>query len=229
MTSGRTTTETLNETYQAENLTVSVEAGGTELRIRRQGGPGVDLTGNVAVKVGIRLDGSDKVALYHAGDLFGADQQPVKPDKVVLTRALVDVGPYADLSATVAMTYVMRHVKTGGGTLVSRGQDVLEHTRTMAPVTQVLVARDDLYPASFGLYTAKRPEPLSVQTPGVEPNALCLSTYAEADDLLRYLRIVRPGGVLGKASIGWFALTRNTPLAAADLDQLEVRSNCVAP
>ncbi len=229
-TSSNTKTQTANENFQAENLTIAVEDAGQTLRIRRQGGPGVDLTGNVAVKVGITLAGSDKVAVYQIAELFGDDGKPAKdPSKLIVTQANVDVGPKHALNAAVTMNYVMRHVVTGGGSLAAGSQDVQEHSRIAPAAIAIIAPLQDAYPQTYGVFLNTGTDPLSIEVPGLGPDSLCFASYDDAQALQRYIALGMTKGKIGNAEIGWSSIGTLSPIGKSELSRLEVRSDCATP
>lgn len=232
ITSSTGSTQTLNPSFQVESLTVSVEGANNILRIRRQGGPGVDLTGNVAVKVVVALGGADQVSTFKAsGDLFKAEKA-VDPQSLTLDRTVTDVGPASEVSGEASMTYVMRHVTTGGGAAAAASQDVIEHTRHFAPIPISFAPFLEAYPASYGLFdrgAVRIDRELSIAAAGLDPQPLCFATSTEAAEFLRYLRVAKGPSRIGASDIGWFTLAGFTPLRAGDVVRLEVRSGCGRP
>ena len=228
--------ETFPETFLIDNLTVAVEGDAADgkrrtLVIQRNGGPGVDLTGNVVVKLEIALDDAGTFKLYSADGLFSPEGKPLPRSKASITPRLHRVGRDRDLTADVSLEYVVRHVTTNGGTGVPRDQDVIEHTMTMPARKAVTVARRaEVFPASFGLYRKGSDERLSVRVPGMDPEVLCMEGSQGALDLLRYLRVAGGSGPIGGLSLGWSGL--DSPfrvISSRELVNLEVRSGCYGP
>lgn len=234
-TYGTTSTQSANGTYQAESLTITIEENGRTLRIFRQGGPGVDLTGNVAVKVGIALAGPDKIPLYQIPGLFKDDGKPDDPAHVLPTRSNLDVGPRAPVLADVKMQYVMRHVdtdrkNTGLGSLAPGTQDVTHRVRETGSTTAVLAPIEEAYPASYGVFLNTGNVPVSIEIPGLPAESLCFASYDEAETLQRYLGTVAFKGKLGDAAVGWNTIVgQPTALTPQELKRLEVRSDCEKP
>ena len=232
ITSSTGSTQNLSPTYQVESLTVSVEGAKDLLRIRRQGGPGVDLTGNVAVKVVIDLGGVDEISTFRVrGDLF-KNEKAADPKSLALDRTLTAVGPASEVTGTASMAYVVRHVTAGGGAAAAASQEVVEHTRHTTPAPISFASAAEAYPASFALF-ARGPRrggrELSIVAPGLEARPLCFATAPEAEELLRYLRVAMAPANIGASKIGWYTLASSEPLGADDLDLLEVRSGCDRP
>ena len=232
ITSSTGSTQNLSPTYQVESLTVSVEGAKDVLRIRRQGGPGVDLTGNVAIKVVIDLGGADEISTFKASSDLFKDDKPANPGSLVLDRTVTEVGPASEVTGTVAMTYVIRHVKTGGGAAAAAAQDIVEHTRHTAPINISYADLVEAYPASFGLFdrgSLRVARELSVLAPGLDPQPLCFASPTDATSFLRYLRVAKGPSKVGASEIGWYTLSSAAPLNVSDVVRLEVRSGCGRP
>ncbi len=231
ITSSTGSTQSLSPTFQVESLTVSVEGSKDVLRIRRQGGPGVDLTGNVAIKVVIDLGGADQASTFKPNSDLFKGEKPTDPKSLVLDRTVTEVGPASGVRGTASMTYVIRHVESGGGAAAAAAQDVLEHTRHTTPVEISFASLADAYPASFGLYDRGSPtdRQLSIIAPGLEAQPLCFASSADAAEFLRYLRVTGGPSKIGASAIGFYSLATTAPLGVGDLTRLEVRSGCGRP
>ncbi len=233
-----TRAETLAVTQQAETLSADVEDGGRVLDIHRQGGLGVDLTGNTVVKVDIAYDGNPSrtvvsaIGAYH--DKAGAI---LAPGHLALTQSLVLAPPpKADVKAKVDLTYTVRHILAGDGTYEEKDDRVQEITRTSAVANDTpLVPARDFSPTFFGLHAEGSAHgAVGILRPGGALTGLCFGTYDEAGEFLAWLRIAKPKdpSVLAEARIGFNPVPPSgapiEPLRAADVAGLQVRPSCIA-
>jgi hypothetical protein len=220
--------ETLPETFQVENLTVSLEEGGTALRVRRQGGPGVDLAGNTVVKLEIALDGQDRIVTYAVKSYSDKLHHPLPASQISIVRKDTQVASDKAVTAKVSLTYVVRHVKTGGGTGINRDQDVLEHTIHAPDQTYEVIPARDIVPDTYGLFFTTKRGPVEIEQPGLAPRWLCFASPEAAEEFLQHLRLWTTPGNVGGAVIGAYdgATDHVVPLSVADASTLEVQSDC---
>jgi hypothetical protein len=232
---GETRVESFNATSQIDNLTVSV-IGGT-MRIRRQGGIGIDLTGNTLVKVDLTLP-ADWVAFKPIFSISGDYQDKaghwVPPQSLKLTSDTVRVATKPrDIKANVTLTYSIRHIVSGDETLEERDDVVQELTFVNAAVIFTLVPGSQVSPPSYALYAndSRDAPPVYVARPTSSRNApLCFDSYQAAQDFLAYIQHgnrARPQ-MLGNATLGYSDLSTRglRPLKPQDVDQLIVAFGC---
>jgi hypothetical protein len=232
-------TETLTAGSQLETLTATVEGfRGHDLRIRRQGGYGLDLTGNTVIKADISWDPGAGAANAERGYIFSATTLDSKGKPLPLAQAkliptpVIGLVPGTTIRADVALIYTMRHVIRGGSTYEERDDDVLE--RTAGPVHQVvdLIPQRDASPAAYALHLADTDEIVLAWLPLRRRSvSLCFGSPDAAQDFLGYLRQhggANPGHVgatiIGVAGGG--PETPPPPLTAAQLARAEVRTGC---
>jgi hypothetical protein len=217
--------ETFAASSQVELLTVSVENGGRTLRVRRQGGIGVDLTGNTVVQVDIAVGGEDAKTVYAVPEGYTAKGGALlAPDKVGFAAKYLQLPPKGGLDADVQLRYTLRHVTAGGGTLEEKDDTVLLWTRSARMPAVRLVPQRDMIPQTFGLASAAGAF-LAIAVPGADPRTLCFEEVLEASDLLVYLRLRRPpNGAIGGAQLGPPVPGGVGRLQPRDIDGLQVRA-----
>ena len=181
---GASQTDTRNETFtaqsQAETLTATLSDGGTELRIHRQGGYGIDLTGNTVLKVDLAYDGgATPEGLARNGVLFRtwavrayADVKGhrLRPrDLELVATDSAGLPPATSVKADVYLTYTLRHVISGDKTYEERHDVVREITAGPVGTEVTLISSREAAATGFGLVVnsrsgSRRRELLSVQT-----------------------------------------------------------------
>jgi hypothetical protein len=228
---GTTHLENYNATSQVDNLTVSSD--GKNLRIHRQGGIGTDLTGNTIIKVDFALDTLTglKPVFSIDGDYLDKAGKWTPPQKLTLKSQMVNVATKAvPIQADVTLTYTLRHIVSGDGTLEDVDDNVLEKTVQNPAKKVVLVPERQVGPPSIGLWS-ERDLPVYVQRPeALIPMALCFDNFEEANNLLAYIKHGNHAHpkVLGNAILGFSNVPKNVfePLRTQDVDRLTVGSDC---
>ena len=227
-----TRVENFTATNQLETLTATIDCNRHCLKIRRQGGYGVDLTGNTVIKVDMTLcdaldeagapcaEPSHQTVLSVASYKNGAKW--LAPDDVVVSVKRYTVPPtnytqamkekIADIGipAHVTMTYTIRHVADGDSTYEEKDDAVEEITRSFPDtgkpaLTNLIPVRDTVMPL-YALYD-QQGYILNLDPPGGRPSSACFASYGEANDFLSYLRI--KGAKKALASVGGAKLTIN--------------------
>jgi len=228
---GETRVENFNATSQVENLTVSVIDG--KLRIRRQGGSGIDLTGNTIIKVDLTVPSTRaafKPVFSISGDYQDKDQKWVLPEKLNLKADIVYVATKPEnIAAKMTLIYTVRHITSGDETIEEKDDTVQELTFVNEPVISVLVPGRQVSPPSYALWGLEKdgrgPVPVYIARPTSSRNApLCFNSYEAANDLLAYIQHgnqARPE-ILGPATLGFGLLSGFTPLQPQDVQQLFV-------
>jgi hypothetical protein len=259
-TASESRVEAFSASQQAELLTVSLANNDSfrlnravspnELRVHRQGGIGIDLTGNVVVKVDIVLpaDPGDSPApikisrrwVYSVkGNYFKKDGNPTDPKSLSVVPQLVLIAKNADpekpptpVLADVDMTYTLRHVEAGDETLEEKDDKVTEYTTPAQSKRVVLIPGAEASPRGYSII---RPDkvPLMIQRPEAGgPEVMCFSSYDAANDLVNYLQRVRATSParLGTARLGFSTLdpTILRPLARGDVPNLLAYGACPA-
>ena len=226
--------ETLPATYQVESLTVSVEGLGKTLRIKRQGGTGIDLTGNTIVTVDLALvvDPNVQPTFSADGGYKTKAGAWLRASKVKLVSETVLTSPKPDgLVADVMLKYTVRHILSGDGTLEDRDDRVLEKTMQSHDKSSLISAREvggDAYrlvqnSGRLRGYT------LEVSSAGsATPVTLCFPSYAEASAFLVYERAAnsRQPGILSGFHLGFSPLGGFSLLSSSDLPGLRPQSGC---
>ena len=240
---GKTRVENYTATSQVDNLTISVankrsdNHNISELRIRRQGGVGVDLTGNTIIKVEMALGDAlieKNKPVFSISGSYRKKNKWVSPEKLTLKPRFINVGVSThDIDATVHLIYTVRHIVSGDNTLEDEDDRVREETITAEPINDVtLIPADEVAPPSLGLWLGPPGKDFPVFVQGPEFSrafALCFDSYEEADQLLAYLRKgnrTRPE-VLGDARLGIIPPpVIFKQLQPQNVDQLSVRADC---
>jgi len=123
-----TKVENYTATNQAETLTATIEDEGRALVIHRQGGAGIDLTGNTVIKVTISYVGSSPMFTH----VFSVDKYKDKkgkwlqPNKLsVADKPVLAIPPGNAMPAHVILIYTLRHVESGDSTYEERDDKLL--------------------------------------------------------------------------------------------------------
>jgi hypothetical protein len=259
-TQSQSRVENYTAAQQAESLTISLrnndtylwdKANRNTLRIHRQGGIGIDLTGNIIVKVDIVLPedpGSSPVPIRISrrwlfsvkGDYFDKNGRWTKPTSLALDPRLVLVAKHVDpatrptpVTATVTLIYTLRHILSGDDTLEEKDDRVTDKTMRVETPGVILIPGGEVSPRAYSVIANyAKGAPLMIQrpdAPGLE--ALCFGSYDAANDLVTYLRksgAAKPD-VFGTARLGFSTIDSAHPLAplqAADLRGLEAVGAC---
>lgn len=223
-----TRVENLSALSTPESLSATIEDG--VLRIRRQGGYGIDLTGNTVVKVDLAYAIPEHVYLFSAKGYTDQKGHWLPPAKVsFMLKPAAIVPPGTSIEADVFLTYTIRHVIHGGKTYEEKDDTVLE--RTVGPVyTHAVLVPGTQVPPLFGIFLtagSHRGFNVEITEPGMDPVPLCFDTYNEARDFLAYLRAgdVNPDHI-GNADFGIFDPPRRVPLTHPDAQQAQVQPTC---
>lgn len=226
-----TRVENFNASLQAETLTATVEDGGKKLVIRRQGGPGVDLTGNTIIKVDMSYNGNPaRKYVFYIPTYSDAKKHLLQPTNLFLIRKIVfGVPPNTKTSARVTLVYTLRHVKSGDTTYEEKDDDVLEMTDHSMPHTFLLIPKWETSPLTFGLVKITGQHKnyyINVKQPGRDPVPLIFDKYDTALNFLAYIRSSNPGKqinrplVLGNARLGFFDPTEENPFVPLKMGEL---------
>jgi hypothetical protein len=129
-----TKVENYTATNQTETLTATIEDEGRALVIYRQGGAGIDLTGNTVIKVTISYIGSSPMFTH----VFFVDKYKDKkmkwlsPNKLsVADKPVLAVPPGNAIPAQIILIYTLRHVESGDSTYEERDDKVIEFTASV--------------------------------------------------------------------------------------------------
>jgi hypothetical protein len=250
--------ENFTATQQAESLTISLINNDTYhwdvnnrnmLRIHRQGGIGIDLTGNIVIKVDIVLPqnpGASPDPIYISrrwlfsvkGDYFDKQGKRANPASLSLNPQLALVAKHVNpsieptpVTATVAMTYTLRHVLSGDETLEEKDDTIIERTVETKPRSVILVPGEEASPRAYSIVSdLGRGATLLVQRPGA-PGAqyLCFASYDAANDLVTYLKQANAQPeIVGNARLGFSAVSDHQIrlLQTMDLKGLEAVGAC---
>jgi hypothetical protein len=234
-TQSNTRFEVLTASTQAETLSATVEEGGNALVIHRQGGYGIDLTGNTVIQVDMSYSRSPMLTyVFSVAKYVNAKGKWLPGKKVVLDATPVSgVPPGTAITATVTLTYTIRHVTSGDASYEEGKQDVLELTSAPVTRTVTLIPAREASPPGFGLWEttgSTRDFVVNVARPGRGPVGLCFDSYNEASDFLAYMKAAnaRTPSRVSDAKLGFYVppnpeLQLLTP---SELVNLEVRSRC---
>ncbi len=206
-----TRVENLTASNQAETLSATVQEDGAALVIHRQGGYGIDLTGNTVIKVDMSYSENPmSTYIFSAPNYVDAKGNWLSAKEVVLKATPVStLPPGTAITACVTLTYTIRHVKSGGATYEEKDDDVLELTSAPVTKTVTLIPRWEASPPGFGLWETAGPTKdfaVNIARPGRGPVGLCFDSYNDASDFLAYMKAANaknPGRV-GDAKLGFF-------------------------
>lgn len=237
-----TRVENLTAANQVETLSASIEESSKEpgssrprpnqLVIHRQGGYGVDLTGNTVIKVDMSYLGNPvSVYLFSTSKYIDARGSWLPAKKVVLKATPVFiVSPSTAISANVILKYTLRHVTSGAATCEEKDDDVVE--LTPAPVTKpvTLIPEREVSPPIFGLWEANPYQDfnLNIARRGQRPVVFCFDSHNEASDFLAYMKAANTANPtrIGDAKLGFVLPASNmkilTPSELSDLGTAEV-------
>lgn len=220
VTAGASQTQNLTVSRRVEDTTPVVDYDTNTLTVVREGGAFRSLTGNTQVGMTLGLEGPDgteaKTALrnFYAVKAFKNGKNWIAPDEFDVTRQSVLVAIVeGDLIARVKMTYVIRHVLSGGGTSPERDDNVrfitiTEPTKELAlvPEGRIGTFQPGLTAPNYSIVVASKDKtPLSIrgsETPE-RGEILCFSDYQNALQMVDYLKKA-PGDlrIFGKYEIG---------------------------
>lgn len=184
-----------------------------EADLVQQGAPGIDLAGNIAVDMTIKLPAEkDAYTITDFGELFAEGDKPsdpVKPAdpgklKVVSRSITAAKNQCRAVTANLTLDYVLRHVVSGAET-ITESDDVVEFrkgTLHAAPVT--LVEADELKVPTWNLRLNGRILSLErLPGPGgkLKSEPITFDSYTNATDFLLWLTKTKPHGIGGRALI----------------------------
>ena len=232
-----TRVENLAATNQAETLSATLEGlDGAELVIHRQGGYGIDLTGNTVIKVDMSYSSNSEnptsTYIFSASSYVNAKGNWLPAKKVALKATPVSIAPPGTaITARVILKYTMRHVKSGDATYEEKDDDVIELTSAPVTKTVTLIPAREASPPGFGLWEATGPAKdfaVNIARPGRGPVDLCFDSYNEASDFLAYMKAANAKNPsrIGDAKLGFFLPPELEVLTSSDLTDLEVRARC---
>ncbi|HTT75668.1 MAG TPA: hypothetical protein VMF50_06755 [Candidatus Binataceae bacterium] len=234
-----TRVENLTASSQAETLSATIEEddtkpGATELVIHRQGGYGIDLTGNTVIKVDMSYSENPlSTYIFSVSNYVDPKGNWLPAKKVALKATPVSAAPPGTaITARVILIYTVRHVKSGDATYEEKDDNVLELTSAPVITTVTLIPAREASPPGFGLWEATSPAKdlaVNVERPGRGPVGLCFDSYNEASDFLAYMKAAnakQPHRV-GDSKLGFVVpLNPLELLTSSELVDLEVRPRC---
>jgi hypothetical protein len=242
-------TESFTAQAQSETLTASLSADGDMLRIHRQGGYGVDLTGNTVIKVDLvygaavsTADGSASNSMLY--DRFSvvaysdSKKKPLPIGRLELARVTeTGMPPGLDVKADVYLTYTLRHVVSGDSTYEEKDDVVREITTGPVHRRSTLVSAREASATGYGILVgqrgrARRRLSVSLQEGSAAP--LCFGSRDEAGAFVGYLRThaAEDPSHLANAQVGVLRpeLDPDRPpltLRHGDLDGASTVSGCI--
>ncbi len=211
-----TRVENFTATTQVETLTATIGCHHHCLTIRRQGGTGLDLTGNTVIKVdmtycpwpeikpGVENHDTDACVAPDHLRVFSVDayRDPkskwLSPASLALSSTYVSAPPPKlgtdGLQADVSLTYTLRHITGGDATYEEKDDRVEERTVSVTPATTVtLIPGRDAAPTMFGIHQTagmNAGHALKITREGYDTVGACFDTYDGATDFLAYLRVI---------------------------------------
>lgn len=242
-----TRVENLTASAQLESLTATIDCDGHCLKIRRQGGYGVDLTGNTVIKVDMAYcpaQGSGECASPESTTVFAVTsyKKPATdkikkpgwqaPGDLEITSKQVSIPPpsfgRSGIRAKVGLTYTLRHVFSGDPTYEEADDRVQEITTVTHPDSSVvLIPGRDAAPPMFGLHRHSDQNALKFVRPGKSPTGACFDIYGEAEDFLAYLRIIHADpSQVGGITLEFRKISGDQILTRAALKDMYVDAGC---
>jgi hypothetical protein len=232
-----TKVENYTATNQTETLTATIEDEGRALVIYRQGGAGIDLTGNTVIKVTISYIGSSPMFTH----VFFVDKYKDKkmkwlsPNKLsVADKPVLAVPPGNAIPAQIILIYTLRHVESGDSTYEERDDKVIEFTASPVMKMVTLVPEREVSPRMFGLVAtagAFSGFAVNIKERGAPPVGLCFDSYNEVREFLTYLNAVHskhPAEIGGGSRLGFLVPpSAFSGLTASDVPALEARDKCM--
>jgi len=232
-TQTNTRAETFNAVNQVETVTASIEDGA--LRIHRQGGYGVDLTGNTVIKVDLAYAANPSQTFrFKVASYVDKRGKALPPEKIKLISPLVaEVPPGRELCATATLSYTLRHVKSGDNTYEEGDDVVQEITRNVEAQRVILVPAREASRWAFGLAATAGHENapfLVVQRPErAQYDEMYFDTYGEAVSFLGYLLKSPTSSAVGGAKLGFLDHSgeelRFIPLKRNELSSVQVEAS----
>lgn len=235
-----TRVENYNANVQAETLTAAIDCDGHCLRIHRQGGNGVDLTGNTVIKVDMSFcetqttDGpclaSRDAWIFSVDKYQDVSGKLLDASKISLAWKKIATPPPSfgtdGIRANVGLTYTLRHVTVGDATY-EEGDDSIEEITPASVTTPItLISGREVAPPIFGLFQTVGPLKgfaVKVQRPDNDPVGACFDTYEEAWDFLSYLRAINMASkpiVIAKSKLEYVDPSADNPIALTGNDAM---------
>lgn len=231
---------TLNEELAAnqrvEDVTPIFDPIEGSIKIIRHGGFGMILTGNTTLHA--TFVPKDTFTAYP--ELFSittTDENGwLEPTKLILNVQTSKVPRgLGDIAGNVKLTYILRHVRSGGETYPD-ADDVVELQTYEVDKTPVLIPAESFQMETYGLMIKDPDEQmLVIKRPQRTDNSLlCFADYESAQDFLDYLK--RPDAVnpdrVGTARVGFAVPPSRDALSYLNLElvnKLSVQPQCQPP
>ena len=231
-----TRVENISALSQTETLTATIEDNGHALRIHRQGGYEIDLTGNTVIKADLTYTGepspdrpyvSNPVStfIFSASPYTDAKGHLLPAEKVTLIgKPPTTLPPGTDVKSEINLTYTIRHVLSSGDTYEEKDDDVVERTVGPIPNKVTLIPAREASPPGFGLHPDNRAQ-----------HGFCrFGSESEASDFLAYMTVANAShpSVIGNSRLGVVRpdLNPNSPplasLTTVDLRAAQVQPKC---
>jgi hypothetical protein len=257
---GLSRVETLNANEQTESLTISLKnndaynipdcvsgpicPSANVLRIHRQGGIGVDLTGSIVLKIDVALPATPsgtplmeiepRRTFTIDGDYFDKKGNPVKAASLTIKPHLMLMAHAAGSPAIVGnvdLVYTLRHVTNGDDTLEEKDDVVTERTVTVPEAPIVLIPASEVDPRLYSIHSAKDAQMMVQRRQGAGPEPFCFKSLNDANDLVTYLQHAKSPHPerIGRDWVGFSTLDlrgRLQMLSPADVDNLYVIGEC---
>ena len=228
-----TRVENFTASNQVETISATIEDQGGALTIHRQGGGGVDLTGNTVIKVDLVYnDHHEFNYVFAVGSYRDKSGKLLPPKKAALkVKPIFGVPPGHAIEADVTLNYTLRHIISGDATYEEADDDIQEMTNSSGPERVTLVSAREASPSTFSLVAndAKfKGDPIVVARPGYRLVELRFESYSQASDFLAYMKAADPSdpSVVGSSRLGFLEPpSRFTPLTSAQLRTLKVESS----
>lgn len=255
--------ESLTATEQVESLTVFLNnidsyrldpGRKNELHIHRQGGIGVDLTGNIILKVDIAIPdhwnhvympasqpliASRRTIFSVKGNYFDDKGKRAAPESLKLLAQTNRIAEYKDdsqappaVTGTATLVYTLRHIVSGDDTLEEKDDTIYERTVQANDVQIVLVPGAEVVPRAYSVVEANSTNvPLMAMSAGSgRPTKMCFATQDEASTFIAYLQHAtsKPESFAGATLVFTTARADHPlrPLAMADLPGLVTYGHC---
>lgn len=227
--------EQLIASSRIDDVTPMFDPINGSIRIVRHGGFGLNLTGNTILHA--TFEPKPEYTAYP--ELFSVSTTDengwLAPDKLKLNVQTTKLPRGSgDITGTVTLTYIIRHIKKGDKTY-EEGDDVVEMiTGRKVQERITLIPSEKIQHQTFGLKSNSRDfigQPLYINRPQrIQDAPLCFDDYGSAQDFLDYLN--RSGGTnpetVGTARIG-FVNFSGPHLPLIPLDMALVKTLSVQP
>ncbi len=184
-----------------------------------QGAPGLDLTGNLAVDLTVRVGpaGGASTDTFRFDSLFDNAGAPKPAAQVNITRQTSRYvpRPARDITVRATLSATIRHVVSGDDTLMEGDDEVQFRYGPASPITLTLIPKEALQ-FSVWLLRDKGGNALALHMGGTMPETLQFRGYDDAIALRDYLkRIADPSQIGGRAL--WLNGSTLNPAAAGSL------------